>query len=189
MSDDNEPDWRIARALDRCDRLFPKRYATAVADLPDVLAWAARYRDTPDDCPSLLLLGRTGVGKTHQAYGAIRAAVSTVRPVDWRATTAADMYADLRPRAGIDSADEFRKISTCPLLLIDDIGAAKHSDWTEEVTYRLINHRYQECVPTIFTSNVTPTQLADVLGDRIASRLTEMCTRVVMPGQDRRRAA
>jgi len=185
MSNDTEPDWRIRRALDRCERLFPRRYATAELDVPEVAAWAATYRDNPDTCPSLLLLGRTGVGKTHQAFGAIRAAVATTRPTDWRATTAADLYADLRPSGGLD----YDQVAKCPLLLIDDIGAAKHSDWTEEITYRLINHRYQECTPTIFTSNVTPAELANVLGDRIASRLTEMCTRVVMPGQDRRRAA
>lgn len=177
-----EIDWRIERALDRCTRLFPRMYRDATADVPEVVSWAGHYRRDPDSCPSLLILGRTGVGKTHQAYGAIRAAVATVRAVDWYATTAADMYADLRPSGGVD----FAKVANSPLLLVDDLGAAKNSDWVEEITYRLINSRYQECRPTIFTSNIPPTQLTSALGDRVASRLQGMCRFVVLQGQDRR---
>src|SRR3546814_11554545 len=59
---------------------------------------------------------------------------------------------------------------------------------TEEVTYRLIDHRYTHCLPTIFTTNVPTSNLRDQLGDRVASRLAEMCTRVTLTGSDRRRA-
>lgn len=178
-------DWRIERALERCTRLFPRMYRDAQPDHPGIAAWADRFRTDPDTCPSLLILGPTGVGKTHQAFGAIRAAVAVTRAVDWKATTAADLYADLRPSGGLDYA----KVANCPLLFIDDIGAAKHTDWTEELSYRLINTRYQECRPTIFTSNVSPGQLTAALGERIASRLVGMCTRVSLKGDDRRRTA
>lgn len=173
----------------RCDREFPPRYRTALADHPDVAAWAEQYRHNPTGVPSLLINGPTGTGKTHQGHGALRAAVTAgQRPrVNWRTTTAPDLYAQLRPRAGVDSETEMQRWRTAGLLLLDDLGAAKSSEWTEEVTYRLIDHRYTHCLPTILTSNVPTASLREQLGDRVASRLAEMCTRVTLTGSDRRR--
>ncbi len=73
------------------------------------------------------------------------------------------------------------------LLLVDDLGAAKTSEWTEELTYRLVNHRYEHLLPTVFTTNLTIRDLRDALGDRIASRLAQMTERVTLTGADRRR--
>ena len=42
---------------------------------------------------------------------------------------------------------------------VDDLGAAKPSEWTEEINYRLVNHRYEHMLPTIFTSNVPAREL------------------------------
>jgi DNA replication protein DnaC len=138
--------------------------------------------------PSLLLLGPTGTGKTFEAYGALRALAESGVACAWMATTAADMYARLRPRHRVDSEEEFERYLKTRVLMIDDLGAAKASEFTEEVNYRLINHRYENEMPTLITSNVTPRQLAPALGERVASRLTEMATRVVLKGDDRRRA-
>ena len=44
-------------------------------------------------------------------------------------------------------------------------------------------------MPTLLTSNVEPKQLAERLGDRVTSRLAEMCERIPMKGNDRRRRA
>jgi DNA replication protein DnaC len=107
----------------------------------------------------------------------------------WKFVTAADLYATLRPRQGHDSETTFRGYADCNLLVLDDLGAAKNSEWVEEINYRLINHRYQEKLPTIITSNLTPKTLSPGLGDRVTSRLHEMTTRVVLEGSDRRRAA
>jgi DNA replication protein DnaC len=109
------------------------------------------------------------------------------------AVTSADMYGDLRP-TGTGGTAEHRLKQLCrtPLLLLDDLGSAKASEWTEEITYRLINHRYNHCLPTIFTSNLPARadgglDLTDALGRRIVSRLAEMATLVPMTGSDRRR--
>ncbi|MFD1274905.1 hypothetical protein ACFQ51_35035 [Streptomyces kaempferi] len=93
------------------------------------------------------------------------------------------------PTRGVDSESEFRRYAHAPLLLVDDLGAAKSSEWTEEINFRLVNHRYENQLPTIFTSNVLPKELADRVGDRVSSRLIEMCDRVVIQGTDRRRQA
>jgi DNA replication protein DnaC len=143
----------------------------------------------PPRGPSLLLLGPTGVGKTHEAFGALRGLAERMSLSTIRAVTAADLYARLRPRAGVDAEAEFERYAAASLLLLDDLGAAKTSEWVEEVNYRLINHRYNEQLATLITSNVPAGHLGAQLGERVASRLTEMCVRVVLKGSDRRRAS
>ncbi|MGW3557690.1 ATP-binding protein [Streptomyces sp. NPDC000963] len=177
---------------------MPPRYRAAVADHPTVLNWVREVAEaavTPSrgarrqvtTGPSLLMAGVVGAGKTHQAYGAVRLLVQNGVGVRWRATTAADLYAELRPRPGVDSERELAAVSRCPLLIIDDLGAAKASEWTEEITYRLINRRYNLMLPTLITTNLTIRDLRAHVGDRVASRLRQMTTRVEFDEVDRRR--
>ncbi|MCX5100395.1 ATP-binding protein [Streptomyces sp. NBC_00439] len=194
IADDPEP----FSPLDALSAGMPPRYQAAIADHPQVLAWArdvaqaavapspgARRQVTTG--PSLLMAGVVGAGKTHQAYGAIRLLVRSGIGVRWRATTAADLYADLRPRPGVDSERELAAYSRVPLLIIDDLGAAKASEWVEEVTYRLINRRYNHMLPTLITTNLAIKDLKAYLGDRVTSRLAQMTTRVEFEPVDRRR--
>jgi DNA replication protein DnaC len=168
------------------EKKVPRRYATARPNAV-AAAWAQAVVTNPDETRSLLVVGPTGTGKTHYAYSVLRAIAETGTTTGWAAYTAADLYAQLRPRTGRDSEATFEAIADTDVLFVDDLGAAKLTEWTEEVTYRLINHRYEQCRPGIFTSNVPPGQLRDVLGERIASRLTEMCERVTLKGDDRRK--
>lgn len=164
----------------------PRRYVNATPD-DTATAWARAVAIDPAATRSLLVVGPTGTGKTHYGYSVLRALADVGSNSNWTALTAADLYAQLRPRAGRDTEAEYEKITGVDVLFIDDLGAAKLTEWTEEVTYRLINHRYEQCKPGIFTSNVPPAQLRDALGERIASRLTEMCERVALKGDDRRK--
>lgn len=177
--------WRAERALGRFADLVPAHYRHATADHPAVIDWVTRYLLDPAVAGSLLLLGDTGTGKSWQAYGAVRAACET--GVSWRATSAAKLYACLRPGAADDFESAFTAWARVPLLLLDDLGAANPSPWVEEVTYRLIDERYADCLPTIVTSNLKPSALRAMFGDRTASRLAGMCTRIILGGPDRRR--
>jgi DNA replication protein DnaC len=198
---DAEVDFRRQQALIKAEpdlRAIPPRYAAAAADHPEVAAWVTRLIEIASDTadpwlepsitrgPSLLLVGATGTGKTHLAYGAVRALLTS--GVNCRAivTTAADLYARLRPRHGVDPEAEFERVARARVLVVDDLGAAKGSEWTEEINYRLVNHRYEHETPTLFTSNVPPKNLAVALGERVSSRLIEMTTTVVLKGADRR---
>src|SRR5690606_5796789 len=126
-------------------------YRSAVPTLPQMRAWidgliasakeAQAERNAPiasvTHGPSLLLLGVCGVGKTYEAYGAMRELAVTGVRCQWQVTTAADLYAALRPRHGIDSEAEFRKYRDASLLLVDDLGAARQpTEFTEEVNFR-----------------------------------------------------
>jgi DNA replication protein DnaC len=175
------------QARDVCDSLFPAHFRDARLQHPTVGAWVQRFHHEPRTAKSLLLLGPTGTGKTYLAYAALRAAVDQELPVRWVATTAADLYAALRPRTGVDPEDVLAHYRRAGILLIDDLGAPKPSEWTEEITIRVLDSRYANDAPVIVTSNLPTARLRDRLGDRIASRLAEMCTRVVLDGADRRR--
>ncbi|MCZ4103049.1 ATP-binding protein [Streptomyces sp. H39-C1] len=188
---------RQPAVLELAERRIPPRYRQATADHPEVATWVRHVtlaaRPGPGGAPgiatgpSLLIAGPTGTGKTHQTYGAVRGLVQAGVRLRWQSITAADLYAAQRPRQGHDSEREMRDLARCPLLMIDDLGAAKTSEWTEELTYRLINHRYEQILPTLFTTNVPIREIRTILGDRIASRLAEMTERAVLTGPDRRR--
>lgn len=186
------------RGAERCERDIPEVFRDAVVSVPAVAEWVRSLAEATvqgmrgevasvHKGPSLLLLGTTGTGKTYQAFGAVRAIAASGMHCSWLATTAADVYAALRPRPKVDAESEFTRFASAQLLVLDDLGAAKASEWNEEVNYRLINHRYQHRMPTIITSNLLAGQLAERLGDRVMSRLAEMCKRVVVTGDDRRR--
>ena len=194
-----DPFWH-EDTMDRGQRRMesiPVRYRDAVVDVPQVAAWVRHLVDLArtdgrlipqiTTGPSLLVLGGTGTGKTYQAYGAVRALSVCGAKCAWVVTTAADFYAKLRPRHGVDSEAEFERYADAALLVLDDLGAAKGTEWNEEINYRLINHRYEHELPTLITSNVPPPELKNVLGERVASRLTEMADRVALKGVDRRR--
>ncbi|MGW7726278.1 ATP-binding protein [Streptomyces canus] len=183
-------------------KIVPFHYRAAFTDSPEILAWLKELTDQARETQaergapvasinqgrSLLLLGPTGTGKTHQTYGAIRELALTGVAATWVVTTAADMYAALRPRHGIDSETEFRRYRDASILLLDDLGAErKPTEFTEEINFRLINWRYENHKPTLITSNLVPKEISDRLGDRVTSRLIEMCQRVVFKGPDRRR--
>lgn len=203
-TDDGDPysEPNVARwSAHNTAKTIPFIYQRAVADRPEISQWiatlAGQARKTQTERkapvasvvrgPSLLLLGPTGVGKTYEAHAAIRELAVTGVVARWTMTTAADMYAKLRVRHGVDSEAEFQKYVNATVLLLDDIGAAKISEFTEDINFRLVNHRYENGLPTLLTSNVLPKELSARLGDRVASRLNEMCQRVVITGPDRRR--
>jgi DNA replication protein DnaC len=200
INDDYEdPDKAEADLTEQAMKRIPLRYAGALATDEGIRDWLAvllrqAIRDRRMACaitsgPSVLLLGPTGTGKTYEAYGVIRGVAACGVRARWQAISAADFYARMRPRHGVDAETEFQAVAGAGLLAFDDLGVAKASEWTEEINYRLVNHRYEHALPTLFTSNIRPGELAAALGERVASRLTEMTKRVTLKGADRRRAA
>ncbi|MFH8409572.1 ATP-binding protein [Streptomyces sp. NPDC018019] len=186
---------RAEAALKRWETATPPRFRRAEATVPAVTAWADRVIEDPSTAGALLLTGPTGTGKTHQAYGALkRVAASGPATYELIGTNSADMYGSLRPSEVVGSSErQLDRLSRVRLLLVDDFGTAKTSEWVEEITYRLINYRYNHCLPTVLTSNLPARDdngpdLTDFVGDRIASRLAQMVTVVPMVGEDLRRA-
>jgi DNA replication protein DnaC len=189
-------EWETERhriRLAQLVKMTPARYAGATTTEPALLSWAADLveldgTEEPGG-PSVLIAGPTGTGKTHAMFGALRSYVEARGTRLLWFVTAVDLYAKLRPRSGQDTEAVFESFANASLLAIDDLGSAKGSEWTDEVNYRLLNHRYNTKLPTIITTNLPPREMAGVLGERVASRLAEMAITVVLKGDDRRRKA
>lgn len=179
--------WWAERNHEYARNGIPRRYADATTDLPEIHTWVLDAVSNPDSAKSLLLAGPTGTGKTHIAFAALRLSAESCRPAFWRAGSTAALLGDLRPSANRDSEALMAKYCNSALLFLDDLGAGKTSEWTEEMLYRVIDHRYNNLLPCIFATNHAPNELATALGDRTASRLAEMCQILVIDGDDRRR--
>ncbi len=76
--------------------------------------------------------------------------------------------------------------SSVPLLILDDLGVERPTDWSLQIIQIIINNRYEAVLPTIITSNLGLEALADQLDDRIASRIYEMCRLVSFGDKDHR---
>ncbi|MEH0417872.1 ATP-binding protein [Streptomyces sp. B21-083] len=186
---------RAEFALTRWTAAVPYRYRQATAEHPAVQAWADRAAADIRDAGILVLHGNIGTGKTHQAYGALRR-IAEAGPFNFQmiATTAPDLYGLLRPGGSEKGSEhELKRICKIPLLLLDDLGTEKLSEFTEETTTRIVNYRYNESLPLLITTNLpiktgTPSpDLVTRLGDRLASRLAQTATIIGFDGPDLRR--
>jgi len=137
----------------------------------------------------MYIYGGAGTGKTHTAYALYQNTFDKIG-VYRRFWNVTELLRDIRQdmdrdryekRRTEDDLMEFRGV-----LFLDDFGAEKMTDWVLETFYLIINKRYENMLPTIFTSNFTIKELAERIGDRITSRLVETCDIVPMEGADRR---
>lgn len=181
---------------------IPLRWRDATISLPEVQAWvnelvsmaAERIRfgyPAIREGRSLLLIGTVGVGKTWNAWGAVRALSESGAMCRWRFLYAAEWFRNLEPSSGRDTAAEFTRAAEADLLVLDDIGACKTSPAREEALTLLVSMRNDWRRPTLFTTNCGAEKaapgLSHYVGDRVASRLAEMCAPVLMTGPDLRR--
>lgn len=75
------------------------------------------------------------------------------------------------------------------LLILDDMGAEKTSEWTKEILFNIIDYRYNEQLPLIVTTNCVPEELKGKIGDRNFDRLREMCALVSVVATSQRETA
>ena len=72
------------------------------------------------------------------------------------------------------------------LLILDDLGAEKASEWVKEQLYMLVNYRYEHMLPIVVTTNCSGAELEQELGRRTLSRLVEMTKPVNIRASDYR---
>ena len=94
-------------------------------------------------------------------------------------------------RDNYDNKDpEFEQVLSmvkgCKLLIIDDIGAERVTEWVRERMVSIINTRVSNNLATIYTSNLSPEELKEELGDRISSRVLGSSQVIEITGGDRR---
>ena len=154
-------------------------------------------REYPAVERGLLLMGPVGVGKTHLAVAILHGLVEKGVPCLFY-----EFGALLK---GIQ--DSYNKVSNtsemsvlspvyqAEVLVLDELGASKPTDWVRDTMTQIIGKRYNEKRLTVFTTNypdVRPSPPEETLEDRIGvrsrSRLYEMCRAVTVAGEDYRRS-
>ena len=78
------------------------------------------------------------------------------------------------------------KVKTAKVLIIDDLGAARITEWADERLFEIIDYRYVEELPTIFTTNAMPSELKEKIDKRTFDRLKEMCSFVSVTSHSQR---
>lgn len=138
----------------------------------------------------LVMVGPVGCGKTHLAYGIAGACLREDIPVF--AGTSADILSSLRARYDKGDFDTiFEQVRNVGVLVIDDLGAERATEWAKEKLFQLINWRYQNALPLVVTSNLHPStrEAQDRIDGRLLSRLQDkaISTMLVLPAGDYRR--
>jgi DNA replication protein DnaC len=220
---------RAVRVMERAR--IPKRYEhcdfeSYVTDLADGKTWTAQHsqslkqaklltqgfvRDYPGSAEKgLLLMGPSGVGKTHLAVASLKELIRRGHGglfCDYRELLK-EIQASYNPASESTEMGILEPIRTVEILVLDDLGASKPSAWVLDIIGLVLNARYNERRVSILTTNyfdevanaepaprlpggqrvvVREDGLADRIGARMRSRLFEMCRTVEVLAPDFRR--
>ena len=212
---------RIPKRYEHCD------FESFATDLTDGKTWTTQHeqslkqakllaqgfvRDYPATEKGLLLMGPSGVGKTHLAVAALKELIRRGHAglfCDYRELLK-EIQASYNPASESTEMGILEPIRTVELLVLDDLGASKPSAWVLDIIGLVLNARYNERRMTILTTNyideadapaagarlpggqrvvVKEDTLADRIGARMRSRLFEMCRTVEVYAPDFRREA
>jgi DNA replication protein DnaC len=144
----------------------------------------------------LFLLGQPGVGKTHLAVAVLKGIITQHR-VHGLFYDLSQLLRVIRstynPAVRTSESEVLQPVMQADLLVLDDLGREKTSEWVEETLNLIVNTRYNERRLTLFTSNydisndlTDPDSLQVRVGARMYSRLHEMCEFLHLSGADYR---
>jgi DNA replication protein DnaC len=211
---------RIPKRYEHCD------FESYVVDLVDGKTWTAQHEQSlknakltvqgflssyPATEKGLLLIGPSGVGKTHLAVAALKELVRRGHAglfCDYRELLK-EIQASYNPASESTEMGVLEPVRTTEVLVLDDLGASKPSDWVRDIVGIVLNARYNEKRTTIITTNYLDTPqsegeatrlpngklvaavredtLEQRIGTRMRSRLYEMCRSVEVYAPDFRR--
>lgn len=133
---------------------------------------------------NLIIVGSTcvGTGKTHLACAVAQEVMGLGVPAQF--INVCSMLSEIRENFDVD------KFSKIELLIIDDFGKEKSTDWVCEVVYSIINKRYEQMLPTVITTEKFMSNMTEHYGERgkaILSRISEDFSLIELKGEDYRK--
>ena len=186
-----------AAQLKKCTfETFSLRY---YSDMPDpalgrshrqimssICAYLRSYAETfPKGAKSLIMLGKTGLGKTHLSLAVVN------RLLDRGFNVYYDSAQGILDRLEKDhfnrnyQDDELQEdLYKSDLLVIDDLGTEMVTSFTLSALYQLVNERINDGLPTLFSTNLTPAELEAIYSQRLTSRILGTCDILQFYGKD-----
>lgn len=147
------------------------------------LAYAEHYNDDERNC--LLIVGNFGSGKTHLAASISNKLMDDGTPVLF--DTFSGHLNKLKAEFNGGKSVYLDKMKKVDMLVLDDVGKEKQSEWSKSIMFDVINHRYEHLLPMVITTNLRNKELEEYLGGAVWSRLCEMCMGVRTVGKDYRK--
>lgn len=154
-------------------------------------AYAVRFADALSGAQQgtgLMLWGGTGTGKSFLAACVANALIDA----GYRCLFLTASEIEARMSVSFDAkADVIQEIRKASLLVLDDFGAERRTEYMDQIVYTVINARYTDRMPVIITTNLGPRDFAnesDIARTRIYDRILETCIPVRMDGDSVRRA-
>ena len=147
-------------------------------------AYSERETLFSDNRNGLLILGGVGTGKTHLAAAIANAFIQRGIPVLFG--TYSEHLEHIREEFDKGDRKYLSMMKNTPILVLDDVGKEKRSEWTQQVLFDVVNYRYEHMLPIIITTNFDTDGLANHIGSAVWSRLYETCGGVVTGGKDYR---
>lgn len=137
---------------------------------------------------NLFITGCSGTGKTVLAAGIAKECIKKQIAFKWISYPALIM--ELQNLYRIEKESPFEKAEEIAnftgILILDDLGAEKMTDWVRQITYYIINEREQKMLPIVITSNFSLEEIAMQIDSRIASRIMGICKAIKLSGNDKR---
>ncbi|MBN2241269.1 MAG: ATP-binding protein [Acidobacteria bacterium] len=186
---------RIPKRYEHCDL---ESYQPLHATQKTAKKFAERFLDKyPFIDIGLLFLGPCGVGKTHLAVALLKRIITdrgdSCLFYDFR-DLLREIQASWNSVARTSELEVLRPVLDAKVLVLDELGANKPTDWVRDTIAHIINCRYNDKKLTLFTSNFLDSAgnrgeetLTDRIGVRLRSRLHEMCRDIEIEGKDFRK--
>lgn len=189
-----------AAATRRLDAGIPKRFRGVswdrkpIVDLDPALiahlrSYTAEISKHLDEGRGLWLTSPTnGTGKSSVAMLVAKAAAAAGRSTAVYALPT--LLARIRAtydQEGMSYLELFERLTSVDLLVLDDVGAERRTEWVLEQLYAIVNERWAEMRATVITTNMLQAELEAQLGARTVSRFAEMCgEQLPVDGTDQR---
>jgi len=193
---------RIPKRYEHCELSNFDYEGPHQALFPARMAACKFVEEYPVDNTGLLLIGTIGVGKTHLAVGIIKELILSKGTgclfYDYRELLK-EIQNSYNESVKVTELDVLRPVFETEILVLDELGAVKPTEWVWDTVSLILNTRYNDNRTTIITTNfddkpagtiggprgaARDETLGDRIGERMRSRLHEMCRIIKMEGED-----
>lgn len=164
-------------------RLLPGR-----PDMQRNLAKCREYAESflPGKSSNLLLMGATGLGKTHLCSAIAHRVIEKGFRVVYESMQNVVNDFQYDRFHTVENAQRSRRYLNAELLILDDVGTEMPGNASSSVLYQVVNTRLNNRQPFLINTNLTGTELLERYEDRVCSRLLGQCEVIRMEGSDYR---